>query len=431
MSSQTIDFSKYEEKAPAIDFSQYETAPVPAPQSTMDKVGHGVKEFLEQVNPVSAVKGVAQLAAHPIDTYKADAAQRQDILKKGMDAYHKGNYTEAAAHMLYGMIPFAGPNLERSGEQFQQGDIAGGIGSSLGQGVAMAAPEAIKGANLKAALPEAVTSKASKMYQSALKPSTTLPPARVAAMVKTGLENQIPVSAPGLEKLGGLIDDLNTKIKAEIGSGKGKTIDPQAVAQRADAVKGRFATQVNPEADLQAIESSKSEFLRNNPQPIPAADAQSMKQGTYGQLKSKAYGELKSASIESQKALARGLKEELNTTFPELAGLNAKESQFINLQDVLEKAVQRNSNHQLVGIGTPIAAAGAKAVTGSSAVGAVSGLIKAIVDDPVVKSRIAIALNRKGIPLNAANARIAAYSAALGNAASAESPSDHTNEPPQ
>ena len=42
-----------------------------------------------------------------------------------------------------------------------------------------------------------------------------------------------------------------------------------------------------------------------------AADAQAMKQGTYRALGDKAYGELKGASIEAQKAQARGLKEEL------------------------------------------------------------------------------------------------------------------------
>lgn len=426
MSTPTIDFSKYEEEAPKIDFSQYEEKKPAAPATTAEKVRHGLKEFGEQVNPVSALKGINQLFYHPIDTYKADSEQRAAILQKGKEAYEKGNYTEAAAHFMYGMIPFAGPNLERSGEQFQQGDIAGGIGSSLGQGVAMAAPEVIKGMGLPAA-----KGVAERLYQSALKPSTTIPPAKVASIVQTGLENKIPVSAKGLETLGALKDAVDKNIADMIASDPNRPINKFDVTARLGETAKKFQTQVNPEADLNAISEAGNEFLRNQPGEIPASQAQSLKQGTYQQLKGKAYGELKSATIESQKALARGLKEELNTAFPELADLNAQDSKLINLESVLEKAVQRNSNHQMIGIGTPLAAAGAKAVTGSTGLSAVAAALKGIVDDPVVKSRLAIALNRRGVPLPDAMARVAGYSAALGASSVDRTPNQSTNEQPQ
>lgn len=396
-----------------------------APSSTMDKVTHGLKEFGEQLNPVSAIKGINQLFYHPIDTLKGDAAQRQQIWQKGKEAYEKGNYTEAAAHFLYGAIPLAGPNLERSGEQFQQGDIAGGVGSSLGQGVAMAAPEAIKGVNLRLPTPEAL---AQRMYQSALKPSTTLSSGQVKNLVNTGIEARIPVSAEGVTKLTNLIQDYSDKVKAEIQSGtkSGATIDPQAVAQRADAVKSQFATQVNPGADIAAIDAAKQEFLKNNPNPIPAAEAQALKQGTYTQLKGK-YGELSSASTEAQKALARGIKEELENQFPEIKGLNASQAKLIGLDSALERAVRRIDNHQLFGIGTPIAA-GAGAAVGGAPGAAAAGILKYVLDQPEFKSKLAIALNHAGgtgIPINAAMARVAGYSTALGNAM----PSDNRSQP--
>jgi hypothetical protein len=265
-------------------------------------------------------------------------------------------------------------------------------------------------------------------YQSALKPSTTIPPEKVANIVQTGLENEIPVSENGIKKLSGLMDDLDDKVAAEIKGHPGRTVNPTDVAARADQIKGKFANQVNPTADMAAIDASQKEFLENNPQPIPAEAAQAMKQGTYAQLKGKAYGELKSASIEAQKALARGLKEELEGAFPELHNLNAELSKAYDLQPVLEKAVQRQANHQLAGIGTPIVAGAAKAVTGSSTIGGVAGLLKAIVDNPIVKSRLAISLNKAGVPWSAAQARIGAYSGALAASATADNPSDHTNQ---
>jgi hypothetical protein len=296
-------------------------------------------------------------------------------------------------------------------------------GAELTGGTAMAAP-VVANAVSKAALLGKTPAEA---YQSALKPSTTIPPAKVENMVQTGLQNEIPVSKSGAEKLSSLIEDLDDKVAAEIKASPGKTVDPNAVATRADQIRGKFANQVNPTADLQAIDASKQEFLQNSPSPIPADQAQAMKQGTYAQLKGKAYGELKSASIEAQKALARGLKEELEGAFPELHNLNAQLSKAYDLQPVLEKAIQREANHQIGGIGTPIVAAGTKAVTNSNAAATAAAVIKAVVDNPVVKSRLAIALNKSGVGWSAANARIAAYSGALASSA-ANTSNDESRE---
>lgn len=285
--------------------------------------------------------------------------------------------------------------------------------------------EAVGGAAGVGTQAKAITSGsfASRLYQSALKPSTTLTPEARARVIQTGLKEGVPVSAGGVEKIATLVDDLNTKIQAKIdaGSAAGKTVNKMDVANRLGDVGKRFSNQVNPEADLAAIQASGEEFMRNQPADIPASDAQALKKGTYQQLKSKAYGELKNASIESQKALARGLKEELVAQFPEIADLNARESNLIGLDKQLERAVGRIENHQMLGIGTPLAAAGGKAVTGSTGVAAAVGILKAIFDDPFIKSKLAISLNKgsKGaIPLNQAAQRVGLYGAALGAAAS-------------
>jgi hypothetical protein len=319
------------------------------------------------------------------------------------------------------------PGMEQSAAE---GDVGGVLGHAAAPIAAMAATEAIKQVGPVAKRTALLGKTPEEAYQSALKPSTTIAPEKVAKMVQTGLQEGIPVSKAGAEKLSSLIDDVNQKIADRIDAGKSTNIDTQAVAARADQVKAKFATQVNPTADLSAIESAKQEFLANNPNGISAAQAQAMKQGTYQQLSSKAYGELKSASIEAQKALARGLKEELATAFPELKDLNAKDSQLYSLQPILEKAVQREANHQLGGIGTPITAGATKAVTGSTGLSAVAGILKAVVDNPNIKSRLAIALSKQsGVTLPAANARIAAYSAALAASASnSETPAGRTDE---
>lgn len=112
-------------------------------RSTWDSLKHGMSEFVNQLNPRTMIKGMAQIANDPVGKYTEDAAVRQKILDKAHESFGKGDYAEGAAHALYSMIPFMGQNLERSGEQFKSGDVSGGLGSSLGQGVAMALPAKI------------------------------------------------------------------------------------------------------------------------------------------------------------------------------------------------------------------------------------------------------------------------------------------------
>lgn len=281
-------------------------------------------------------------------------------------------------------------------------------------------------------------------YESALKPSTTLSPEERASVVQTGLSEGIPVSTTGVKNLSALIDDLNDQIKETIASDPDRPINPAKAAQNVAGTRTKFQTQVNPKADLEAIDASKQEFLdqfRSKPggavRDLTADEAQAMKQGTYRVLGGK-YGEQGSASVEAQKALARGLKEELVVQFPELKDLNAREGSALDLKPVLERAVARGANHQMFGLGTPVVAGAAKALTGSSTVATVAGVLKAVLDDPVVKSRLAIAMSRRGVPYQQALARVASYQEQLGSAgaallppSSARPPDDPTTQPPQ
>lgn len=366
------------------------------------------------------------------------------LLKLGINDIENGDYYKGAHTLLGAAAEFLRPTLPITiGAAPITSALAyggGALSSKVGSGLALkagATPDQAALAGDVAGLAGGAgiaklsslasnTGLAQRMYRSALKPSTVLPEAKVQNIVQTGLREGVPVSAGGAEKLGNLIDDINQQIAGKIQSSaaQGATVNKFAVASRLGGTAQRFATQVNPTADLNAISESGNEFLTNQPANIPVDQAQALKQGTYQQLKGKAYGELKSATIESQKALARGLKEELASQIPEIGDLNSRESQLIGLDGALERAVNRISNHQIIGIGTPIAAGAAKAVTGSSGMAAVAGLLKAVVDDPIIKSKLAIAMSRQGVPGSAINSRLAAYSAALAGTATAQPP-DH------
>lgn len=401
--------------------------PDAAPRTWMDSAVDYGKELLSQVNPISGIEGAYQAVRHPVQTFAADSATREQIRQKAEDLFKKGNYADGAAVMLNGIVPLLGPASERAGDLVEQGQTAKGLGAASGIGLNLASPKLLE--SIKASIPGAAPM-AAMIYESALKPKTTLPLAERAAAVSTGLENAIPVSEKGLDKLSGLISNLNDAVQNKIkaGSAAGATVNKYAVAGRLSDTAKRFSTQVNPSADLNAVADSGSEFLSSQPTNISALSAQQLKSGTYQQLGNKAYGELSSASIEAQKALARGIKEELQTQFPEIKGLNQQEGKLLDLQPLLERAVGRIGNHQLVGIGTPIVA-GAGAALKSAKTGIVGGIIKAIVDDPLVKSKLAIALSKasKGtLTVPASLAKIAGYSNALGT--SVEAGDDQASE---
>lgn len=417
----------------------------------------------------------------------------------------------AAEHLAnmhaIGATPVIGPIASDITQRFLSGDKSG---AATDVAMMVAGPkiaEKAVGAGVKAA-GSLATGTAERLYQSALKPSTTLSAAQKASLLNTGLQSGIPISEAGMEKLSTLIDDLNGKIADQIkaGNAAGATVNPEAVANRLEPLKERFSNQVNPSSDLAAIDAAKQEFLSRfgqmddsgryayrvrdagetgvpssshsqatlspeqakgyidsrgkiqgkpqemvkvdltklNPQDyelmpapggtkwvkftkdipetavepaqagIPVEQAQALKQGTYQQLKGRAYGELKSATIESQKALARGIKEELEAQFPEIKGMNAQESKLIGLDGALEKALNRIGNRQLVGIGTPIVMGAVGSAAGGGP-GIVAGMVKAIVDDPLVKSKLAIALSRAGkVPPSAAIGKITQYANLLG-----------------
>lgn len=381
----------------------------------LDKANEYAGKFLGAAGLPSSISDVPSWFTHFVGIAK-DSKPAWESIKKAIEQPTQEN--------IVGAVPFFGNAAVAMSKDVRAGDYGGAAATLAGTVGGVAAANQIQpgrqaAANLKnqaaGAAPGSTLSE--RMYQSSLKPSTKYPMDKVQSMVKTGLEQGIPVSAEGVEKLGGLIDDLNGKIQARIdaGTAAGTTVNRYKVASRLADTYADVSNQANPEKAQTAVGKAGNEFLRNQPTEIPISKAQEVKIGTYRQI-SKSYGQLSSAAIESQKALARGLKEEIATAFPEIADLNAKESQFIGLDGALQSAVKRITNHQLVGIGTPIAAGAVAGITKSTKLGAIAGVVKAVMDDPVLKSKLAIALNRKGVPLPGAMARIAAYANALTNA---------------
>jgi hypothetical protein len=405
----------------------------PAPRTWTNSVGDFASNLWKQISPIAGVKGAAQLTAHPIDTLKSDADARTEIYNSAESAFKKGNYAEGAAHLLNAAIPLLGPQMDAASNDFLQGNYAKGVGTSVGLGLNLAGPEAVKDAAMSIPGASQIQDAAQRVYQSALKPPPSwYTPEQTQAFVQTALDKKIPISETGSTKLQGLITDLNDNVQNQIkaGSAAGATVNKFDVASRLGQTYQKFGNQVTPLSDLNAIGETGNEFLQNQPNEIPAATAQQLKSGTYQQLNDTAYGQLKNSTIEAQKALARGIKEELQTQFPEIQGLNAQEGNAINLQEALERAINRTTNRNILGLNDAIisgaGAAGGAAIGGGAGAlaGLTAGVLHHILTDPGVQSNLAIAMNsaskgKYSIPL--AQARIAGYTNALGNSVAQQS----------
>lgn len=192
------------------------------------------------------------------------------------------------------------------------------------------------------------------LMSSAVKPTIAdLRSGDAAKAITTMLEGGFNPTKGGVEAMQKQIANLGDEITARV-AGSTELINKNAVAFRLQQVLDKFSKQVNPKADAGAIERAWTEFLSH---PLLAGratmsvpTAQALKQGTYQSLGSKAYGELKGADIEAQKALARGLKEEISKAVPGVADLNAQQAALINAKDIAERRALLEANKNPAGL---------------------------------------------------------------------------------
>lgn len=263
------------------------------------------------------------------------------------------------------------------------GEVASDV---MGPGVGAAVNTLIQAAPMALGGPSALSSMTGKtsrsLMQSALKPTLAdIQKGNAAQAVQTMLDEGLNVSPGGAAKLSDRVVSVNDAITDAIVNSQGR-VNKNAVAGRLHDVVGRVEKQVNPASDVAAVEKAWNEF--SDHPLIPGQDmsvqlAQEMKKNTYKGLKDK-YGQLGSADVEAQKALARGLKEEIASAVPEVGPLNARESSLLSAQNILDRRVGMSANANPLGLPS----------IAPSAVRMVAGLLDR---SDIVKSLLARALN--------------------------------------
>lgn len=196
----------------------------------------------------------------------------------------------------------------------------------------------------------------SRVMQSAAKPGikTLLKGVKsgsqVQPVVQTLLDEGVNVTPGGLDKLQALLGETNDAITQAVAPSPAQ-ISRIKVAGRLNDTAQTFATQVNPQADLDTISQVGENFL-NHPNATSASmsvpDAQAMKVGTYKLIRKK-YGQISGAGIEAEKGIARGLKEEIAAAVPGVSDLNAREGKLLEALDVVGRRVALAGNRDPIG----------------------------------------------------------------------------------
>jgi hypothetical protein len=191
------------------------------------------------------------------------------------------------------------------------------------------------------------------LMQKALKPTATMLneyKTTAPKLVQTLLKEGVSVTEGGVARLQKLFDATNDEIRAAVAGATGQ-IQKTNVAARVLPTANKLAQQTNPTKDLAAVANNVEEFL-NHPvyagPTLSVPEAQAMKIGTYKQI-GKKYGEIGSADIETQKALARGLKEEIADEVPGIAGMNTRDSELMAALDAVGRRAAFAANRDPVG----------------------------------------------------------------------------------
>jgi hypothetical protein len=366
---------------------------------------------------MAGAKGALNVAegAYDVLTYPMNPATKktiEDIAKvKEIPSLLKTDIGKAQLATLgdagraYGAVKQAAPNVMEGAEAGVSAlnilPVAGGakLVAPVAKEAALIGADAARLAGrgiVKKALPGA-----EGILESGAKWSTTLSPEARKRVSQTMLREKIVLNPKGYEKLENTVDDLNSQIKTALAPHNEKPIDAEAVLRRTSEAKSKANKSYDRKGQLAKVEEEVSAFRDNWGDNLTVADAQAIKQDIYKQLKSHydsvakgGPGKYTDGEIAAKKNIAKGLKEEIEAAAGDanIKALNARESDLLNLEPHLRRAVGRVGNHNILSLDDVLAAGVGSAVGGPVGVVA-AGVAKRALGAPAMKSRIAIGLN--------------------------------------
>ena len=326
---------------------------------TIDVPGQGPIEFPDTMSDTDIVSAIKKMSAPQSDFAK----MRQDtarLLKTnpgtmlGDAAYKIGGAVTDAASNVGLPAPIAAGAGYAANVGWQAIPTLLGMGSGMGSNGATQTTREALGAGANGISGHGVMrSMAEKVMQNAVKPTARdLETGKADRAIATMLDEGVGPTRGGMAKLKAKAMRLNSDVEAALTASNGATIPkgspPSRIQTMIANLEQKNALPAGPRA---AMESVNDEFLSNPliPQNIPVDRAQQFKQTLYQDLKNK-YGTLSEGSEAAKKALAMGLKEDIEQAVPAVAPLNAKASELWNALNVAERRALMASNVDSVGL---------------------------------------------------------------------------------
>ena len=102
----------------------------------MDSIWSGLKSG--PLNLAATGNGLINMISHPVDTVNEWGGQNSRLAQGAIDAAKKGDYINAArksTNYLLNMVPGLGAASDEAGEEFANGNLAGGAGKTLALGI--------------------------------------------------------------------------------------------------------------------------------------------------------------------------------------------------------------------------------------------------------------------------------------------------------
>lgn len=247
-----------------------------------------------------------------------------------------------------------------------------------------------------------------RMYQSSISPPPSWGKEKIGRLVNAGMEEGIPASEYGFHKTGEAWKQLNADIENVIGSDPAKPVDPVQAVAGLNELRLKWTMGSGDPAFLRQIDEVEKNFLARHP-TLTGDSAQDAKKALYQEVRLQnpnAWDVTKPLPLDLQakQSIAAGLKEQLETLYPGIKEMNAKEGALIELERALNRFVAREGNKRISSYFGPLAAAGTYGVTHSPQAAAgvfAASLLRNAFEDPAVKSRLAIVLSK--IPQKAVN----------------------------
>lgn len=389
----------------------FEDTTLPTPErGWMDELVDFGRGLWRNVNPITAVTGAADAAAHPVRTVQNIGAAQGALAAKAEDAFKKGDYITGSRHLVNYLIPLLGPALDASSDKMMEGKIAEGAGEAVGLGAAVVAPQIVKGAapvvrrglNTIADVADAkATANTVDTMVPKIGPNKRKFGVDAERVAPTVARDTTAVTRGGmLDQAAAKLDDANAALEAAYDAvpirrtyatqpikdglkaairtlsveGTKGTIEPATRAARMSALKQALQEVENLGGvtnlpNLRKLRQSWDEGAKAVFTPDIAADAFNLKNAGHGWADARTV-----------------LADYLGTKHPELKPLNAEVSLWVKARDVMQAAEDIERVRPTVG--RSIMARGLGAATGAAGGGPVGAAVGAMVG-PVIERVLA------------------------------------------